>query len=141
MSDVNIKKTIQFHRKHKKYVTVTAVQPKGRFGVINLEENKVIKFSEKIKGDQGWVNGGFFVLNKKILNYIEDDNTILEQDSLPKLALENQIQAYKHNGFWYPMDTIRDKEYLEELWNQKDCPWKLWNECFTVSPWHTRQPV
>ena len=128
LSNVDIKKTIDFHRKHKKYVTVTAVQPKGRFGVISLEKDKVVKFSEKLRGDQGWVNGGFFVLNKKILNYIEDDNTIWEQHSLPKLASENQIQAYKHYGFWYPMDTIRDKEYLEELWNRKDCPWKSWNE-------------
>ena len=129
LSNVDIKKTINFHKKHKKYVTVTAVQPKGRFGVMSLDKNNnVTKFSEKLKGDQGWVNGGFFVLNKKILNFIKDDNTIWEQNSLPKLALENQIQAYKHSGFWYPMDTIRDKEYLEELWNKKDCPWKSWDE-------------
>ena len=128
LSNVDIKKTIQFHKKHQKYVTITAVQPQGRFGVITLKKNKVINFSEKIKGDQGWINGGFFVLNKKIMNYINDDKTVWEQHSLPELASENQIQAYKHHGFWYPMDTVRDREYLEELWNQKNCPWKSWNE-------------
>ena len=128
LSNVDIKKTIQFHKKHQKHVTITAVQPQGRFGVITLEKNKVINFSEKIKGDQGWINGGFFVLNKEIMNYINDDKTVWEQHSLPKLASENQIQAYKHHGFWYPMDTVRDREYLEELWNKKNCPWKSWNE-------------
>lgn len=128
LSNVDIKKTINFHKKHKKYVTVTAVQPKGRFGVMSFNKDNVTKFSEKLKGDQGWVNGGFFVLNKKILNFIKDDNTIWEQNSLPKLALEGQVQSYKHSGFWHPMDTLRDKEYLEELWNKKDCPWKSWDE-------------
>ena len=128
LSNVDIKKTINFHKKNKKYVTVTAVQPQGRFGVMSIKKNNVTNFSEKVKGDQGWVNGGFFVLNKKILNFIKDDNTIWEQNSLPKLALEGQVQAYKHSGFWFPMDTLRDKEYLEELWNKKDCPWKSWDE-------------
>ena len=128
LSNVDIKKTLDFHKKHKKYVTVTAVKPKGRFGVLSIKKNKVVNFSEKLKGDQGWVNGGFFVLNKKVLNYINDDNSIWEQHSLPKLAEEGQIQAFKHEGFWYPMDTIRDKEYLEELWNRKNCPWKSWDE-------------
>ena len=97
---------------------MTAVQPKGRFGVMSFNKDNITKFSEKLKGDQGWVNGGF-VLNKKILNFIKDDKTIWEQNSLPKLALEGQVQSYKHSGFWHPMDTLRDKEYLEELWNKK----------------------
>lgn len=128
VSNINIKKTINFHKKHKKLVTMTTVQPQGRFGAVNTKGTKVLSFLEKPIGDGGWVNGGFFVLNKKILDFIKGDKTIWEKHSLPKLAKKNQVQAYQHKGFWYAMDTLRDKEYLEELWKEKKCPWKSWNE-------------
>ncbi|OUV60943.1 MAG: glucose-1-phosphate cytidylyltransferase [Cellvibrionales bacterium TMED122] len=127
LSDVNIKKSIEFHKKNKKIATMTVVQPAGRFGAVKIKKNLVEKFSEKPVGDGGWINGGFFVLEKKSLDYIKDDYTIWEQEPLKNLSKQNQLSSFKHKGFWHPMDTIRDKEYLEEEWRKPNCPWKKWN--------------
>ncbi len=126
VSDVNINLLQKFHKQNKKIATVTAVQPRGRFGAMELSKNIVKKFQEKPNGEEGWINGGFFIFEKEILNYIKDDNTILERDPLEKLALSKNLAAYKHRGFWQPMDTLRDKNYLEELWVSKKAPWKTW---------------
>jgi len=124
LSNVNIKESIKFHKKNNKLATITIVQPAGRFGSIDLKKHKVTKFVEKPKGDGGWINGGFFVLNKKILNYINDDQTVWEKEPLTNLSKKGELMGFKHNGFWYPMDTIRDKEHLENLWRMPNCPWK-----------------
>ncbi|GAV22602.1 glucose-1-phosphate cytidylyltransferase [Carboxydothermus pertinax] len=126
VADVDINKLIQFHRKHKKIATVTAAQPSGRFGALNIENDEVISFIEKPQGDGGWVNAGFFVLEPEVFNYIEGDQTIWEKEPLETLAKNGQLMAYKHYGFWQPMDTMRDKNLLEELWKSGKAPWKLW---------------
>jgi glucose-1-phosphate cytidylyltransferase len=128
LSSVNIKNLIKFHNKNKKMATVMAVKPPGRFGALQIENNLVNKFLEKPLGDNGWVSGGFFVLNKKIFNYIKEKNSIWERQPLEDLAKDKQLIALKFDGFWYPMDTLRDKNYLEDLWNSKKAPWKLWND-------------
>lgn len=128
VSDVNIKELIGFHRAQKTMATLTAVQPPGRFGVINVteEHNRIMSFKEKPKGDGSWVNAGFFVLEPGVLDYIYDDSNIWEQEPMQKLANEGMLSAYKHYGFWQPMDTLRDKSYLEEKWNSGKAPWKVW---------------
>ena len=113
------------HEQNNKLVTMTAVQPPGRFGALELEGNNVANFLEKPVGDGGWINGGFFVVNKEALKYIKDDSTAWENEPLQKLAQENHLQAYLHNGFWRPMDTLRDKTLLEEMWS-KNPLWKKW---------------
>jgi glucose-1-phosphate cytidylyltransferase len=128
LSDVNIAKTVEFHTAHKKLATVTAVQPPGRFGTLDLQDHTVKRFLEKPKGDGGFINGGFFVLNPKVLSYIKDESTSWEKEPLEKLAAEGQLQAYQHEGFWQPMDTLRDKNHLEELWSSKNPPWKNWRD-------------
>jgi len=128
LSSVNIKETIKFHKKNKKIATVVAVKPTGRFGAITLEGNLVKKFFEKPKGDGAWVNGGFFVLNKKIFNYLSNQNCIWEKEPLEKIAKDKQLAAYKHSGFWHAMDTLRDKNFLEEIWSSKKVPWKIWDD-------------
>jgi glucose-1-phosphate cytidylyltransferase len=128
LSSVNIKNLIKFHNKNKKIATVMAVKPPGRFGALQIENNLVNKFLEKPLGDNGWVSGGFFVLNKKIFDYIKEKNSIWERQPLEDLAKDKQLIALKFDGFWYPMDTLRDKNYLEDLWNSKKAPWKLWND-------------
>ncbi len=128
VTSANIKETIKFHKKNKKLATVLAVKPAGRFGAIDIEKDKVKKFLEKPKGEGGWINGGFFVLNKKIFKYINTPPCIWEQEPLEKLSKNNQLMAFKHDGFWYAMDTLRDKNYLEELWNSDTAPWKIWDE-------------
>jgi len=130
VADVNISKLIEHHKINKKLATMTIVQPQGRFGMVefNTKTNLIENFSEKLKGDGSWVNGGFFVLNKKIFEYLKDDFTIWENEPLEKLSKENQLVAFKHDNFWYPMDTMRDKIYLENLWDANKAPWKLWNE-------------
>jgi glucose-1-phosphate cytidylyltransferase len=107
---------------------LTAVQPAGRFGAITLksEQSKIISFSEKPKGDGAWINGGYFVLDPEVLNYIENDTTVWEQEPLKTLARDGELSAFKHAGFWQPMDTLRDKMYLEDLWNSNNPPWKVW---------------
>ena len=126
LSDVNISSLIEFHNKKKKMVTLTAVQPPGRFGSLLLDDVAVRSFVEKPKGDNAWVNGGFFVSETNLFDFIEDDSTILEKQTLSTLAKQNQVNAFKHNGFWQPMDTLRDKHYLEDLWSTGNIPWKSW---------------
>src|SRR5688572_29229477 len=128
LSDVNIHELIRFHRQHKSLATVTAVQPPGRFGALKLHEDRITSFQEKPEGDGGWVNGGFFVLSPSVLEYIDDDATIWEQDPMQRLARDNEISAFLHRGFWQPMDTLRDKIYLENLWTSGRPPWKVWHD-------------
>jgi len=127
VSDVNIEKLVDFHKKNHKYATLTAVQPLGKFGALSLGNlDKVNKFTEKLAGDGSWINGGFFVLEPAIFDYIEGDNTFWEREPLEKLAKDGQLIAYKHFGFWRCMDTLRDKRELEELWESGNPPWKVW---------------
>jgi len=127
LSDVNIKNLISFHNETKSLGTLTAIHPPERFGVLTLSDNYVTKFSEKHSGESSWVNGGFFVFEPEIFDYLQDgDKTILERSPLETLAIEEKLAAFKHNGFWYPMDTLRDKKHLDELWTAKKAPWKVW---------------
>jgi len=126
LSDVNISKLITFHRNKKTLATVTAVQPPGRYGTIHFEGENVLGFKEKPSGDGGWINGGYFVLEPSVLDYIKDDSTIWEHEPLERLSQEGQLSAYKHTGFWNAVDTLRDKNHLEELWNSKRANWKIW---------------
>ena len=126
VSDVNITETIKFHKDHGKLATLTAVKPAGRFGVLELNGNTIISFKEKPRGDGAWINGGFFVLSPKVIDYIESDNSIWEQGPMRTLAENNQMEAYFHEGFWQPMDTLREKNMLNQLWHDKNAPWKIW---------------
>jgi len=126
LSDVNIAKLIEFHHAQGTLATLTAVQPPGRFGAINLHEQKITGFKEKPQGDGGWINGGFFVLSPKVVDYITGDDTIWERDPLQRLAQGGNLSAYIHRGFWQPMDTLRDKNLLDELWASGNPPWKVW---------------
>ena len=126
LADINIKNLIDFHNKSNTKATLTAVQPPGRFGSLEFERGKVFSFQEKPKGDNSWINGGFFVLDPEVINYIDGDNSIWEQTPLKKLAKEGELSAYHHEGFWQPMDTLRDKNTLEELWDSQNAPWKCW---------------
>lgn len=130
VGDVNISNLINFHKKNQKLATLTAVQPSGRFGSLGLsDDSSVVSFQEKPKGDGAWVNSGFFVLEPGIFNYIKNaDKTVWELHSLPCLSQESQLIAYKHNGFWKPMDTLRDKNELENLWTSGKAAWKKWND-------------
>ncbi len=127
VADVDIKSLIEHHRLHGRKATVTAVQPPGRYGALQLSDDcRVDGFQEKPQGDGGWINGGFFVLNPSVLDYIEDDTSVWEQDPLKSLAREGQLTAFHHEGFWQPMDTLRDKLLLEKLWSEGRAPWKCW---------------
>jgi glucose-1-phosphate cytidylyltransferase len=126
VTDLNISALIDFHKQHKKLATMTAVQPPGRFGAVNLVKDEVNHFSEKPKGDHTWINGGFFVLEPSVIDLIKNDATIWERRPLEMLASQKQLRAFRHNGFWRPMDTLRDKMYLEDLWNKRKAPWKVW---------------
>lgn len=126
VADVNIAAGIEFHRKQGLKATLTAVQPSGRFGALGLENGKVSVFQEKPQGDGAWINGGFFVLEPSVFDYIEDDETIWERAPLERLSREGQLAAYEHTGFWQPMDTLRDKQLLEQLWQEGRAPWKTW---------------
>ncbi len=126
LSNVNIKKLIDHHIKHGRSATLTAVQPEGRYGALKLIEETVVNFQEKPDGDNAWINGGFFILEPNVLELIEGDDTNWEKDILPKLASANNLSAYFHPGFWQPMDTLRDKNRLEELWLKGEAPWKTW---------------
>jgi glucose-1-phosphate cytidylyltransferase len=123
---VDLRKRLAFHRREKTQASVTAVQPLGRFGSLEIEGTRVREFVEKPVGDGGWINGGFFVLSPKVLDYIEGDQTRWEHEPLMRLAAEGQLAAYPHTGFWHPMDTLRDKNHLEELWASGAAPWKVW---------------
>lgn len=126
VSDVNISELLTFHQSQNTLATVTAVQPPGRFGALDMDGHKIISFEEKPQGDGSWVNGGFFVLSPKVLELISDDGCSWEKEPLQRLAQDGQLSAYKHHGFWQPMDTLRDKNHLEELWGAGKAPWKVW---------------
>lgn len=126
LASININQLIQFHENNNKLATLSAVQPPGRFGSLVIKNNLVTNFAEKPQGEGGWINGGFFVLEPEIFDYIIDDNTVWENDSLNKLSLDNNLSAYFHRGFWQPMDTLRDKNLLESLWIKDNPPWKVW---------------
>lgn len=126
LSDVNLTKLIEFHRHNNKLATLTATRPPGRFGALTLSDNEVVAFHEKPAGDGMYVNGGFFVLSPEVFAFIEGDETSWEQGPLQALAEKNQLSAFRHDDFWQPMDTLRDKIYLEEMWNSGEAPWKVW---------------
>ena len=127
LSNINIKELINQHKKSKKAATMSVVLPSARFGAVEIDTNKKIKkFVEKPKGDKQWVNGGFFVLNKKIFNYLSNSNTVWEKEPLENLARDNELMSFKHEGFWQPMDTLRDKILLDKLWNENKAKWKIW---------------
>jgi glucose-1-phosphate cytidylyltransferase len=126
VSDVNIKELIEFHKKKKSIATVTAVQPPGRFGILKINKDDSTSFIEKPLGDGNWINGGYFVLEPKIFDYIENDSTVWEKEPLEKLSNENQLSAFRHSNFWQPLDTLRDKNHLENLWASNKAPWKIW---------------
>ena len=127
MADVDIEELIKRHNSHRGAVTMTAVQPAGRFGVIEQDgQGMVTKFLEKPPGDRAWVNGGFFVCKPEVFDYIDGDLTSFEEEPLSKLADNNQLIAFKHSGFWQPMDTLRDKKNLCKLWDSEKAPWKKW---------------
>jgi glucose-1-phosphate cytidylyltransferase len=127
VSDIDIGTTLAFHRAHGKAATISATFPPGRFGALDIKGGQVRSFKEKPQGDGAMINGGFFVLKPSVLDYIGGDSTIWEQESLVRLAGEGQLMAYEHSGFWQPMDTLRDKQLLEELWASGKAPWKVWS--------------
>lgn len=127
VGDVNILELLKFHKSHGKAITITAAQPEGRFGALDIGENNIVKtFKEKPRGDGVWVNAGFFVCEPKVFDYIEGDNTVFEKEPLQKLAEDGELYAFKHRGFWKPMDTLRDKLELQKLWDSGKAPWKIW---------------
>jgi glucose-1-phosphate cytidylyltransferase len=126
VSDVNISASIEFHKQHGKAATLTATFPPGRFGALDIQGNQVKQFMEKPKGDGAMINGGFFVLSPRVLDYLENDATVWEQQPLQRLAADGELMAWEHDGFWQPMDTLRDKTHLEELWASGKAPWKSW---------------
>lgn len=126
VGDVDITALIAHHRKHGKLATITATQPPGRFGALDFRGDEIRSFREKPQGEGGWINGGFFVLSPKVLDYIAGDATLFERDPLERLASEGQLRAWFHRGFWQPMDTLRDKQHLEQLWESGMAPWKTW---------------
>ena len=126
VADVDLKALIAFHKAQKVKATLTAVQPPGRFGSLVMDGSHVTSFQEKPKGDGGWINGGFFVCSPSVLDYVQGDATVWERDPLERLAKDRQLAAYLHRGFWQPMDTLRDKNHLEELWASGNPPWKKW---------------
>lgn len=127
VADINIQKLVEYHKSHGKLATVTSTQLSGRFGALKLGDNNgVLGFQEEPKGDGGWINAGFFVMQPEVFRYIKDDSTILEKEPLENLAKDRELAAYKHDGFWQPMDTLRDKNLLEDLWRAGSAPWKIW---------------
>ena len=126
LSNIDINNLISFHREKKSLATLTAIHPPERFGVLNLSGDYVTEFHEKHSGESSWINGGFFVFEPGIFDYLRDDSTVLEKRPLETLAKEKKLSAFKHDGFWYPMDTLRDKKHLENLWSSKKAPWKTW---------------
>ncbi len=128
VTDMNITKLIDFHKTQKTLATLTAVQSPGRFGAFKLDKSQkqIYRFKEKPRGDGAWINGGFFILEPGVFDYIKDDSTVWEREPMEKLALDGQVSAFKHSGFWQPMDTLRDKNVLEELWQNGQAPWKVW---------------
>mgnify|MGYP001165249890 FL=1 len=126
VSDVNLNNLLTFHKEKKSLATLTAIHPPERFGVLNLSGDYVTEFHEKHTGESSWINGGFFVFEPEIFDYLQNDSTVLERAPLETLAKEQKLSAFKHNGFWHPMDTLRDKKHLEDLWTSEKAPWKTW---------------
>jgi glucose-1-phosphate cytidylyltransferase len=126
LADIDIRRLVAFHRAHGRLATVTAVRPPSRFGALVLNGDEVAEFSEKQQTGEGWINGGFFVFERGVFDYLEGDPTILEREPMERLARDRQLMAYRHEGFWQPMDTLRDKQQLEEIWASGRAPWKLW---------------
>lgn len=127
VADINIGSLIDFHAQHGALATITAVPPPKRFGQLSIEKSKVLEFKEKPDGEGGWINGGFFVLSPKVARYLADDATVWERDPLERLSEDGELHAYRHGGFWQPMDTLRDRNYLEDLWSSGAAPWKVWS--------------
>jgi glucose-1-phosphate cytidylyltransferase len=127
VTDVDISEVIAFHRAHGKAATVTATLPAGRFGALEIDDGRVLSFKEKPRGDGGLINGGFFVLSPKVLDFISDESTVWEQEPLYGLAAQGELMAFEHTGFWQPMDTIRERNLLEELWVSNKAPWRKWD--------------
>ena len=129
VADVDIDKLLSFHKEHNKLATMTAIKPNSRFGVLDLtDNNEVTAFREKSDIDSGWINAGFMVLEPKVIDFVKDDTIMFENEPMEKLASDGQLMCYKHNGFWQCMDTLRDKEKLEELWSKNKAPWKVWED-------------
>jgi len=130
LADIDIKKTLEFHKKHGKFMTMTSAQPDGRFGALNVDtSNRVIDFREKPQGEESWINAGYFICEPEVLNYIGDgDDVVFEKEPLKNLVKDKQIFTYKHNSFWMPMDTLRDKNKLNEIYNIKKAPWVVWTD-------------
>ena len=126
LSDVDISALVKFHKKQGSLASVTSVQPPGRFGTLSMKDNKITRFEEKPQGDGSWINGGYFVLSTKVLDYIKDDTTVWEREPLQRLSEEEQLSAFLHRGFWQPMDTLRDRVLLENMWESQKAPWKVW---------------
>jgi glucose-1-phosphate cytidylyltransferase len=126
VSNVDIKALLAFHSAHRRLATLTAVQPPGRFGALDMDQDRIIGFQEKPLGDGGWINGGFFVLSPRVMDYLQGDDTVWEREPLQNLARDGQVCAFRHSGFWQAMDTLRDKLHLEELWLNGKAPWKVW---------------
>jgi glucose-1-phosphate cytidylyltransferase len=126
VSDINLNDLILFHKEKRSLATLTAIHPPERFGVLNLSGDYVKEFHEKHTGESSWINGGFFVFEPEIFDYLQNDSTVLERAPLETLAKEQKLAAFKHNGFWHPMDTLRDKKHLEDLWASEKAPWKIW---------------
>ena len=126
VANINIVDLVNFHKKHGKIGTVTAVRPPARFGSLQFEGDQVVEFHEKPQLGEGWINGGFFIFNKEFLEYVTDESDILEKSPLENLAKNGQLMSFKYEGFWHPMDTLRDKNLLNELWNNEKAPWKIW---------------
>jgi glucose-1-phosphate cytidylyltransferase len=127
VADIDISAVVDFHRSHGKLATVTAVRPPARFGGLSLEGDRVREFSEKPQTGEGWINGGYFVFEPQVLDFLSDDSTILEREPLERLVAQDQLRAYRHEGFWQPMDTLREKQLLESLWASGQAPWKVWS--------------
>ena len=126
VADINIAEALQFHKNHGRLATLTAIQPDGRFGMMDIRENQIFSFREKSRLDSNWVNGGFMVLEPEVIDYIEDDTVMFEKEPMERLCKEGELMCYKHTGFWQCMDTLRDKEKLENLWAAGNAPWKIW---------------
>lgn len=126
VGDIDIRSLLEFHRAHGKLATITAVRPPARFGGLELDGDAVCRFSEKSQTDEGWINGGFFVFEPAVLDYLSDEDTVLEREPLERLASDGQLHAFRHDGFWQPMDTLREKQMLENLWQSGNAPWATW---------------
>ena len=126
LGNINVRELLDFHRAHGRLATVTAVRPPARFGDLNLHGDDVLAFTEKPQTGAGWINGGFFAFEAGVFDYLDDDHTVLERSPLERLAADKQLKAYRHDGFWHPMDTLRDKQLLESLWSSENPPWKVW---------------